>query len=353
MKISIICPIYNGGEFLGQCLDSVILQKHQDWELIAINDGSTDDSEQILKSYAKRESRISFFSIANHGVAYARNYGITKAKGEYCFFLDCDDMLPEDSLEFLNAIAEKTGADMVSGEPVHFTNTPKYCQKEAVVFEYSGECEIYENVIFDIGELKPFNRKSEKRKINNGTWGCLYKTQVIHNHNINFLGTKTGEDLYFSVNFFMCCQKVVMTSKCTYYFRVNPHSVTHSYINGYFDDVLECYIQFKKLYNEFPSDYQERAKEGLNAWHYYRCRLAVERELTYCPGFKQMKLNLKRIAKNEEFRKMYFQRKKLGIEESTTHWMKTALFCVMHKMISLPILMSHIYHFYCKVRKIK
>lgn len=266
------------------------------------------------------------------------------------FFLDCDDILPKDSLEFLDKIAEKTGADMLTGEPIHFTDTPKFCQKDVAIFEYSGEQEIYENVIFDIGELKPFYKKSEKRKINNGMRGCLYKTQTIKNNGIKFLGTKTGEDLYFSVMFLMHCRKVVMTSKQTYCFRVNPHSVTHKYIKSYFDDVLECYIQFGKLYNNFPPKYIDKAKEGLDAWHYYRCRLAIERELTYCPGFKQMRQTLKRIAKDAAFKKMYFNRKQLRIEESSTRWMKTALFCIMHKMLNLPILMSYLYH---AIRKIK
>ena len=350
MKISLICPVYNGEKFLRACVDSVILQKHQDWELIAVNDGSTDCSEQILKGCAENDPRISFYSITNHGVAYARNYAITKAQGDYCFFLDCDDMLPDDSLEFLNSIAEQTDADMISGEPIHFTDTPEYCQTDVAIFEYSGEQEIYENVIFDIGELKPFKRKNEKRKINNGMWGCLYKTQLIKDNGVKFLGTKTGEDTYFSIMLLMHCRKVVMTSKRTYCFRVNPYSVTHKYINGYFDDVLECYTQFDKLYNEFPPDYIDKAKEGLKAWHYYRCRLAIEREITYCPGFKQMKLTLKRVARNEPFRKMYFDRKRLGIPESTTRWMKVTLFCVMHKMILLPILMSYLYHI---LRKIK
>lgn len=86
MKISIICPIFNGEKFIRPCLDSVISQKHQDWELIAVNDGSTDGSEQLLKSYAEKDPRISFYSISNHGVAYARNYAITKTQGDYCFF---------------------------------------------------------------------------------------------------------------------------------------------------------------------------------------------------------------------------------------------------------------------------
>ncbi len=284
-KISVICPIYNGEKFVRECFDSVISQSFTNWEMIVVDDGSVDCSADICDEYSKNDSRIKVYHIENHGVSYARNFAITKAIGDFCFFLDCDDILPQDALEYLIKLAEEKSADMVAGEAIHFSDKLKiHVQEDVLVYEYNGEQEIYENVIFDINELKPFPKKDEKRKINNGMWGCLYKTAIIKEHNVAFLHTKTGEDLFFSVNFYMFCKKVIMTSKKTYGFRINPFSVTHRYIKKYFDDVLECYVQFDKLYNNFPEQFVDRAKDGLNAWHYYRCRLAIEREFTYGGG---------------------------------------------------------------------
>ena len=96
------------------------------------------------------------------------------------------------------------------------------------------------------------------------------------------------------------------------------------------------------MYDSFPEEYREKAKEGLDAWHYKRCSLAIEKELSF--GKKEMSKNLKRISKDKRFRELYKNRKKLGAHKPTTRWMKNALFCTMHKMIYLPVGMAKLYH---------
>lgn len=82
-KVSIIMPVYNKAAFLKQTLDAIVSQKYSDWELIIVNDGSTDESEAIIKQYIKKEFRISYISQYNKGVSAARNTGLCKAKGEW------------------------------------------------------------------------------------------------------------------------------------------------------------------------------------------------------------------------------------------------------------------------------
>lgn len=97
-KISVIIPIYNMDAYLRECLDSVISQSLKKIEIICINDGSTDYTQMILNEYAWKDKRIKVISQTNHGVAYARNAGIAAAKGEYLYFLDPDDWLPDDNV---------------------------------------------------------------------------------------------------------------------------------------------------------------------------------------------------------------------------------------------------------------
>ena len=99
--VSIIIPVYNVESYLAECLDSACNQTLKNIEIICINDGSTDNSLNILQEYEKRDNRISIISQDNRGASRARNIGIQHAKGKYIYFLDSDDYLAHDALEML------------------------------------------------------------------------------------------------------------------------------------------------------------------------------------------------------------------------------------------------------------
>ena len=101
IKISIIIPVYNAELYLSESLNSVANQSYRNWELIAINDGSTDKSLDILNQEHKKDSRIKIISISNSGVSHARNVGLSAANGDYILFLDADDLLMPKSLQTL------------------------------------------------------------------------------------------------------------------------------------------------------------------------------------------------------------------------------------------------------------
>lgn len=102
IKFSIIIPVYNGEEYLTACLESIRHQKFDDFEVICINDGSSDKTEEILKYYYSIDNRFKYWSIDNSGPSAARNLGIEKASGQYVLFVDADDFYCEDALEILN-----------------------------------------------------------------------------------------------------------------------------------------------------------------------------------------------------------------------------------------------------------
>ena len=113
--ISIIVPVYNSAKFLRPCLDSILGQTFRDFELLCVDDGSTDDSMRILMEYAKQDSRIKVLSRQNDGkgAAEARNLGLSHAKGKYIQFLDSDDFFESDMLERMVEKAERFSLDMV------------------------------------------------------------------------------------------------------------------------------------------------------------------------------------------------------------------------------------------------
>ena len=97
MKFSIIVPTFNREEYIIKCIDSVLDQTYDNFELIIVDDGSTDNTENLVKKY--QDKRIKYFKNENHGIGYSRNFGLNKAKGDYIFFLDSDDYLEENMLE--------------------------------------------------------------------------------------------------------------------------------------------------------------------------------------------------------------------------------------------------------------
>lgn len=116
MKFSIVIPVYNGAEYILQCLDSLICQTFQDWEAICIDDGSLDRSLEILNEYAERDSRITVYSQLNMGVAKARDLGMHYMRGDYFLFIDIDDVLTPRALQTLyEKIVFEGAPDIVVG----------------------------------------------------------------------------------------------------------------------------------------------------------------------------------------------------------------------------------------------
>ena len=117
MKVSVIVPVFNTSKYLARCLDSILSQTQKDFELIAINDGSSDNSADILSQYASRDSRIIIVTQRNKGLSAARNSGLKIARGEWIMFVDSDDFIPCDAIEkFLLAADESKESVVISKE---------------------------------------------------------------------------------------------------------------------------------------------------------------------------------------------------------------------------------------------
>lgn len=121
-KVSVIIPAYNSEQFISQTLDSLVAQTLKDIEVIIVNDGSTDGTQEIIDAYCRKYSIFKSFIKENGGVSRARNYGLERATGEYVVFLDADDTYTDTSLEAFYSTAKRTGADLVLGRLMNFGN---------------------------------------------------------------------------------------------------------------------------------------------------------------------------------------------------------------------------------------
>ena len=218
--ISIIVPIYNSSPWLAQCLDSIINQSYGSLEIICINDGSTDNSLDIIRRYANNDSRIIVEGKPNGGVSSARNLGLSKATGKYIMFVDSDDWADTDMCRILINLIESKDADLaVCGLNIYKNNlllrTPNI-----------GDVDL------QINELSEYLLL---RRINCGPCNKIYKKDLIK---ALFIEDMTnGEDLVFNIEYLKNVGKVVATKQCLYNVRLDN------------DNSLNRKVNYKKLYS--------------------------------------------------------------------------------------------------------
>lgn len=230
--VSIIVPIYNAEKYLDSCIQSVLRQTYTNWELILIDDGSTDKSGRIAEEYGFADERITVFHQKNLGVSLARNQGIDEATGNYVVFLDADDEIIEDCLAKTVNIAEETNADVVAG---------RSCENQELFQDriiWTG-AEALENSLKDHLFTYSACAKLIRREF-------IGKTRFTPDIRIN-------EDSYFVFQL-LCKQNVfVLTNDVIYFYRANSESSSRTvFSEKYFDILKVSDLKYKKIEEQFP-----------------------------------------------------------------------------------------------------
>lgn len=208
--ISIIVPVYNGEQYIRRCVDSILNQTFTDFELILVDDGSTDNSSIICDDYANHDSRVRVIHKANGGVSSARNTGLSSIKGgEYVAFIDVDDYVVNTYLECLIANAED--ADMIVCGFKHF---------------YQGDenhmvlREVYLDKLYDESNIGDLLSKRIEGLPFRTPWAKLFKTSIIKEYSLSFdKGMKLGEDTKFVFEYMLHASKIKTISLVGYLYR--------------------------------------------------------------------------------------------------------------------------------------
>ncbi|MBQ9011405.1 MAG: glycosyltransferase family 2 protein, partial [Bacilli bacterium] len=158
-KFSVIVPVYNGENYIKKCLDSLTVDTNSDVEIIIINDGSTDNSENIIKSYMDKFANIFLYTIVNHGQGYARNYGLSKANGEYVFFVDSDDYVAENIFKVVDDFLKKQSPDIILYDYVAVSNNGEKLFSKEFDFKNNKNVTDIEYLFSDPG---PWNKVYKK-----------------------------------------------------------------------------------------------------------------------------------------------------------------------------------------------
>lgn len=212
--ISFVVPVYNGEKYLRPCLDSILSQSMQDFELICVNDGSKDSSQRILEEYAAKDPRIRLVVQENQGVSAARNHGMELAKGEYLWFFDCDDLMQPDAAEKMLKSAKETDADIVSAGYRYY-------------HQASGELEPAV-----VGEkIKVYTGKDRLKLAHISASACckLWKRDFLKKNHLCYWPFRVGEDVAFFLSALVCSEKVVEVDCIAYYYRIYEGSSIQSY----------------------------------------------------------------------------------------------------------------------------
>ena len=207
VKVSVVIPVYNVEDFLGECLDSIVNQTLEDIEIICVNDGSTDKSLDILNDYASRDDRFTVIDQENGGHAVATNRGMKLAKGKYLFLMDSDDILELTALEDTYKLAEEKDVDFVLFQAInYYMDTGEYVKKE----NYSM------NALADYVGDRVFNYRDVKDylfDISVTPWTKLYNREFIERSGASFPEGLVFEDNVFFWEVLFNAERIVFLRK--------------------------------------------------------------------------------------------------------------------------------------------
>jgi len=229
-EISIIVPIYNGAKYIKECLGMIIKQTFKDFELIIIDDGSTDNSKDMCNEYAKVDTRIKVISKQNGGTWAARNMGIDVSIGKYIIFFDCDDWYEDNLLEQMYENIENNDVDLViSGQTNVMVDKNGEILRKITVLPNKHFFKTRDEILGNYILLR-------KEEIGDTLWNKIYKSEIIKKYNLKFENFKRGEDTIFNANYYQHIDKCMVISRALYNYRIesaNPVWLKYSdnYLN--------------------------------------------------------------------------------------------------------------------------
>lgn len=220
-KVSVIIPLYNKEKYIKNCINSILNQTYKNFEIIVVDDGSTDGSNLIMKELIRSNDNILYFYRDHLGVSEARNFGIDKCTGDYIIFVDADDELQKDYLERL--LRYKEYDLVVSGLVV--SDLSKNRSQSSIKLT---DKVINLNIKSDLKNI--FNRVSFK--IFAVVYTKLYKTKIIQSFNIRFKEINLGEDTLFVLNYLSHVNTIKVISYAGYTNNIIPNTLSRKYVNN-------------------------------------------------------------------------------------------------------------------------
>ena len=231
-QISIIIPVYNAGDNLYKLNDSLTNQTYQDIEIIYINDGSSDNSLEILNSFAKLDNRVQVIDQVNQGGCAARNTGLNAAQGEFLFFCDADDYIELNTIEKLYRAAQEQSADIVVCNYRDVLPTGEIVRENIKASNFEGNnLKVNPEILF----LKP------------AVWNKLFRRTLFTDNKIKFEETRIAQDLSTTLRLFTVANSISGIPEVLYNYVLHENTVSRSYDTRILDIIKSVNI-IKEFY---------------------------------------------------------------------------------------------------------
>lgn len=245
--LSVVIPVYNSAGYLSICMNSILDQSYRDIQIIAVDDGSTDESLEILNDYAEQDSRIVVIHQENAGAGAARNKGIVNASGEWILFVDSDDWIERNYCQnMLDAIIQ-LNADAVIACPrvdeLMRQGLFTYEEKEKLICS----CLAFDEMTFAFNIDAP--------------WGKIFRTELMRKNEIMFPeNLKRSEDAYFCMDYYYHAKKIGYLTCSGYQYQVRDNSLSKSYgMDALFtlEEVLETNLEWTQIHEDKTKQYEK------------------------------------------------------------------------------------------------
>ena len=286
--VSIIIPMYNTEKYIGECLDSILAQTFTDYEVIVVDDCSTDKSCEVVESYlpkfnGKEVDKLQLIrSKKNSGglSGEPRNTGIRFSVGEYLFFMDSDDVIVENALEEFNRLIKKFDVEVLYCTK-YYVNTAEFSLKDKLGLKVASTDEINEPVLMSNNLKERLDKFCEKKYIS-FSWNQFFKRAFIAKNNIKFPPLRCGTDYFFGLYALCLAKNILCVPNLWYVWRqTNKDSITkaalsadkmlHRWVDSLFKgiNIIDTLIYKIKFFSEHP-EYKHRLYELLIYYHTHR-----------------------------------------------------------------------------------
>lgn len=301
-NLSILVPIYNTAKYLSKCLDSILTQTYQDFELICIDDGSTDDTPKILQKYAKKDSRIIIITKENSGYGDSLNQALKKAKGKYIGIVEPDDWIDPDMYETLMNLADLHDADLVKASFYYYYGKTKKSIPEKLFLH--GETD----------HLLDPKREQSVFLTSPTIWSAIYRHKTLTKNDVEFLPTPGAsyQDIGFAFKSFAASKKVYCLNRPLYHYRQdNSNSSVKSsgkvYAVKVEYDSIDEYLKDHNLYDQLI-EIASACRFRSYMWNYNRLEKSAALEFA-----KIAEKDYARLRKESSFSADYFS----GLERAS------------------------------------
>lgn len=288
MNISVVVPVYNVEKYLLQCINSLIKQTYKPYEIIFVDDGSTDRSAKIIDDFVSKYDMMRVIHKKNAGLGYARNTGIDNAKGDWILFLDSDDFFSPNLIELLVNAQKKNSADLVVG------GYERVDQNGNIIGQLKYDDMVYNNDSIKDNLLPRLLGSSPEcsDSISMSSCNALFSMDIIKKNNILFLTERyvLSEDLFFNFDYYCHADKIVLISDTAYKYRATTGSLTKRYCENRYDLSKNLYKEMMVRIDDklYPDIYKIRLMRSM--FNYWRmCFQQENRNISKKSKLEQLK----------------------------------------------------------------